>query len=214
MRTCSAAVLLVSSVASANVVVATEVPDATPAPRLVDGRIGMLIGGADVGDVDGFSMGVSGAIAYKLGDLSVRALFDYYKVSDNADEAMQRHGRATRLGAALRYSFANNGDEPGFGVDFWGELGAGLEHVAWRQGGVLDRPSGELGIGIDLGKRGELDRRGHRHEIGYFMALRSFFGEAPDMHLPATCAGPCTQATPPPRTDLSMFFELGVHWGR
>ena len=30
----------------------------------------------------------------------------------------------------------------------------------------------------------------------------------------ATCSGPCTEATKPPRTDVTMFFELGVHWGR
>ena len=104
-----------------------------------DGRLGMLLGGADVGDADGFSVGVSAGAGYRLGDATLRGLFDYYKVGDS-----DRHGRGTRLGGALRYSFANLGNEGGVGVDFWGEAGLGYEHVAWLTGGVLDRPSGSM----------------------------------------------------------------------
>ena len=124
-------------------------------------------------------------------------------------------GRATRLGGALRYSFARNSYESSKLVDFWGELGAGYEHVAWRRGGVLDRPSGELAVGFDIGGRGDRDRGGRRRTIGYFMAFRTLVAQGPEMDgVMATCGGPCTQATKPSRTDVSMFFELGVHWGR
>src|SRR6185436_20845274 len=115
-----------------------------PTYKQVDGRVGLLLGGSDVGDADGFSAGVSGALGYRVGDLTLRGLFDYYRVGDGSDEAMNRKGRATRVGGALRYSLAHNKYDASFGADFWGELGVGYEHVSWRQGGVLDRPSGEL----------------------------------------------------------------------
>src|SRR5438874_6368401 len=70
-------------------------PPAPRQPRFVDGRIGMLLGGADVGDADGFSIGASGALGYRIGDITLRGLFDYYKVGDGSDEAQDRHGRAT-----------------------------------------------------------------------------------------------------------------------
>ena len=59
-----------------------------------------------------------------------------------------------------------------------------------------------------------LFNHGRRHEIGYFMAFRSFVGEGPDTHVAPTCGGPCSMATPPPRTDVTMFFDFGIHWGR
>lgn len=210
--------LALTSTAAAQTYVARDSyaePPAPRQPRVVDGRIGMLLGGADVGDADGFSIGASGALGYRIGDITLRGLFDYYKVGDGADEPLDRHGRATRLGGALRYSFANTGHDAGAAVDFWGELGAGYEHVAWRHGGILDRPSGELAVGLDLGHRGDRDARGDRKEIGYFMAFRTLVAQGPEMaDAPAMCGGPCTEATKPPRTDVSMFFELGVHWGR
>ncbi|HEX5058256.1 MAG TPA: hypothetical protein VFV99_02795 [Kofleriaceae bacterium] len=212
-----AALLLVASTASAQAqtYVATDGGPRDRTPREVDGRLGMLLGGSDVGDADGFSMGISGALGYRMGDLTLRGLVDYYRVGDNADELMDRKGRATRLGGALRYSFANTGFESKFAADFWGELGAGYEHVAWRNGGVLDRPSGELAFGLDIGRRGAPNARGDRKRIGYFMAFRSLVAQGPEMAgATATCSGPCSEATKPPRTDVTMFFELGVHWGR
>ncbi len=189
-----------------------------PAPRRIEGRFGMLIGGSDVGDADGFSMGVSGGIGYRVGDVTLRGLFAHYRVGDGSDETMNRRGRGTRLGGALRYSFANTGEPDrhrgGLGVDFWGEVGVGVEHVSWRQGGVLDRPSGEVAIGFELDGQGERTSRGRRRHVGYYMAFRSLIGQGPEMDGPAVCAGPCTKATRPSRTDVSMFFEVGLHWGR
>jgi hypothetical protein len=215
MTKLAAVLLLVASTASAQNIVASDGMQRERTPREVEGRIGMLLGGSDVGDADGFSIGVSGALGYRIGDVTLRGLVDYYRVGDNADEFMDRKGRATRLGAALRYSFANTGFESKLNADFWGEIGAGYEHVAWRNGGILDRPSGELAFGIDLGRRSEPNVRGDRKKIGYFMAFRSLVAEGPElMGATATCSGPCTEASKPPRTDVTMFFELGVHWGR
>jgi len=215
MTKLAGALLLIASTAGAQNMVATDGMPRERTPREVDGRLGMLIGGSDVGDADGFAVGISGGLGYRVGDLTLRGLVDYYRVGDSAGEMSDRKGRGTRLGGALRYSFANTGFESKMNVDFWGELGAGYEHVAWRHGGVLDRPSGELAFGLDIGRRGEANARGDRKKIGYFMAFRSFVAQAPEMAgATATCSGPCSEATKPPRTDVSMFFELGVHWGR
>jgi len=217
--------VLLSTTASANTV-ATDDGYASPPPssigitkQRVEGRVGMLIGGADVGDADGFSMGVDAGIGYSIGDLTLSGRIDYYKVGGGPDELLSRHGRATRAGGALRYSFANtgekDGDGGGVGIDFWGEAGIGYEHVAWRQGGVLDRPSGELAVGFEIDGYGRRNARGVRRHAGYFMGFRTLLAQAPAMgETPATCGGPCTRPTPPSRTDLSMFFEMGLHWGR
>jgi hypothetical protein len=209
-----AALLLLASTASADNIVATGETEQHPWPRGIDGRLGMLLGGADVGDADGFSVGISGALGYRIADVTLRGMFDYYKVGDGSDEIMQRHGRAIRIGGAVRYSFANNGPDSTVVLDFWGELGGGWEHVDWRVGGILDRPSVEAAFGFDVGGRSNRDRLGRRREIGYFMAFRSLVGQGPEVPGPAVCGGPCTMATKPSRTDVSMFFELGIHWGR
>lgn len=212
----AAALVLLPTVAAAQTYVASDGYARPPkAHTAVDARLGMMLGGSDVGDADGFSIGASAALGYRINDLTVRGLFDYYRVGDASDETLHRRGRATRFGGALRYSFANTGRESKGNVDFWGELGVGYEHIAWRRGGILDRPSGEVAIGLDLGRRGESNARGERREIGYFVAFRTLVAQGPEMEgVMATCGGPCSEATKPPRTDVSMFFQLGVHWGR
>jgi hypothetical protein len=228
----AAVALAASSIASAQNVVATSGDPAPASPRAIasqdsllassttgdaaqplDARLGFLLGGSDVGDALGFSLGVSGGIGYRVGDITARALLDYYRVGDDGD--VPRHGRATRVGGAVRYSFVNNGTSSDLQLDFWGELGGGWEHVAWLRGGIIDRPSVEAAVGYDVGGRGARDPSGRRREIGYFMAFRTLIGEGPEMAgVMATCSGPCTQATTPPRTDVTMFFELGLQWGR
>jgi hypothetical protein len=123
---------------------------------------------------------------------------------------MQRHGRATRVGAALRHSFRSTDRDRAFAADLWGELGGGYEQIGWTAGGVLARPDAELAFGLDLGFRNTKTQ----NLTGYFMDVRAFVGEAPSVAgAMTTCEGPCTEATTPPRIDVSMFFEMGVHWG-
>ena len=225
MQPLAGLLVLASSVASANVVAidhggsATTAAELEPsATRRLEGRAGMLLGGSDVADANGFAMGITAGLGYRIGALTLRGRFDHYKVGDGSDEQMSRRGRATRIGGALRYSFANTNDDDahaGAGVDFWGEAGIGVEHVAWHAGGVLDRPSGELALGFELDGQGKRDARSNRRRhVGYFMAFRSFIGQGPELDGPAMCGGPCTKATKPSRVDVSMFFEVGLHWGR
>jgi hypothetical protein len=203
--------------ASANVIASDEVHPRSE--RRVDGRVGMLLGGSDVGDADGFSIGVSAAIGYRVGDVTLRGVFDHYRVGDGEAEVMVRRGRGTRVGGALRYSLASSYDPDrtrgGAAIDFWGEAGVGYEHVAWRAGGVLDRPSAELAVGFDVDAFGRRnDRTMRRRHVGYFMAFRTLIAQGPAMDGPLTCGGPCDRATRPSRTDVSMFFQFGLHWGR
>jgi hypothetical protein len=216
-RLALAALLLSTGTAAAQTVVATDGYARPAAPHRIDARAGMLLGGSDVGDADGFSIGLTTGLGYRVGDVMVRGRFDHYRVGDSSSEDRVRRGRGTRVGGALRYSLASTGDpreRGGVGVDFWGEVGLGLEHVAWRQGGVLDRPSGELALGFELDGHGRRNAQGHRRHAGYFMAFRSFLGRGPEMDGPAVCGGPCTKATKPSRLDASMFWEVGLHWGR
>lgn len=215
MRNAVVAVLVLqaSSVALASPGVVATAEPVRPSSSEFGGQLGLMLGTADVGDTGGFSVGLATALGYRRDDLTVRALFDYYRVGDSSDAMPVRRGRAVRLGGALRYSFANNGRDDKVGVDFWGEAGGGLEHVFWRTGGVLDRPSGELAFGLDVLVRGARDDGGRRRHVGYFIDIRSFVGEGPTVDVPAMCGGPCDHATRPPRVDISTFFELGIAWG-
>ncbi|MBV8759172.1 MAG: hypothetical protein JO257_17925 [Deltaproteobacteria bacterium] len=205
------ALLLIASTASAQTLVAFAPPPEKPAPRSVEAEVGMMMGGADAADVNGFSFGGTASVGYRIGDNALRASFDYYSVGDGYQEVMQRHGRATRVGGALRHSFRSTDRDRDFYGDLWGELGGGYEQIGWTSGGLLSRPDAELAFGVDLGFRNTKSQ----HITGTFMDFRAFLGEAPpDAHAMATCGGPCTEATTAPRVDVSMFFEMGVHWGQ
>jgi len=207
----AATLLALTTAASAQTLVATSEPPAPAAPRSFDARVGMMLGGADAGDVNGFSFGGTVGAGYGIGDNMVRATFDYYSVGDNADEVMQRHGRTTRLGGALRHSFRATGHDSAMAANLWGELGAGYERLAWLHGGLLERGDAELAFGVDVGFR---NTRSHeRNTTGYFMDFRALLAEAPPSNAMATCGGPCSEATAPPRADVSLFFDFGVQWG-
>ena len=65
---------------------------------------------------------LSGGIGYRIGDLTLRGLFDYYRSATARDEAMQRHGRAH---AVRRRGCATRSRTPAptrrRSRDFWGE---------------------------------------------------------------------------------------------
>src|SRR5436305_5710655 len=120
-----ASLLALTSTSFAQNLVAAEAPEPEHSlPRFLDARLGALLGSAQVGDSQNFAPGISGGLGYRFGDVMVRGLADYYRVGDDPDTAMARRGRATRIGAAARYSFAHTDRESEVNVDFWGELGA------------------------------------------------------------------------------------------
>jgi hypothetical protein len=215
----------------ADSVVATDPSTTAQAPgvaseRRLEGRVGMVLGGSDVGDADGFSIGVTSGLGYRVGDATLRARLDHYRVGDGRSESIDgmspRRGRATRVGGALRYALVSSYNalkhserkRGSVAVELWAEGGLGLEHVGWKAGGVLDRPSGELAIGFDVDGFGAPNERQRRRHIGYSMAFRTLIAQGPSIEAPAMCGGPCDKPTRPSRTDVSMFFDLSVHWGR
>jgi hypothetical protein len=210
------AVAAAAAPAAAQVVATTADRDlaSPPTPHYWDARVGMLAGAATVGDSDGTSLGVTGGFGYHLGAFALRGELDYYRIGDDPDVAMSRRGRATRAAALLRYAFASTAPDDSFIGTLWGEAGAGYERVAWATGGVLDRPDAELALGTDLGGRYG-DSKRHPKRLGAFLDVRSYLAASPaDPSAPVTCGGPCTMPTQPPRTDVSLFFEFGVFWGR
>jgi hypothetical protein len=224
MRLVAASALLVASTAAASSgVIATDGGERPPAlasldrpngtaAGTLDGRFGLMMGTAEVGDTGGFSVGFASGIGYRVRDVVVRGTFDFYRAGDDdvAGATNVRRGRALRFGGALRYSFVSSARASSVLADVWGELGGGVEHVEWRAGGVLDRPSGSLAFGLDLGGRYASD---HRRSAGAFLAVRTFVAAPPGSDAMPTCGGPCDRATRP-GMDVSTFFEMGVLWGR
>jgi hypothetical protein len=100
-----------------------------------------------------------------------------------------------------------------FGVDWFAELGAGRQYVRWYEGGRLARNDVQLGFGLQMMGR---VKRGDKHRyVGPYFAFRARAARAPkdDTAMP-TCAGPCDKPTGPPRTDISLFFHVGMNFGR
>src|SRR5262245_37236540 len=131
--------------AAAEVAIARDPSAPPPASRAsehrFDGRAGFMVGGADVGDVNGLSLGFNGQLGDRLDDVTLFGELDYLSVGDSPDDAPSHEGRTTRYGLAARYSLLHTAshDDP-VGGDLWVEAGVGYENVAWKEGGVLNRP--------------------------------------------------------------------------
>ena len=185
---------------------------APPTPHRVEARIGMLVGGGDVGDVTGPSNGVQVAIGARYGDVTGLAEYDYLTENDPDDAMTSRHGDLSRAGLVARMSLFRTGNDGPVAADYWVEAGAGYERISWAPGGVLDRPDLVLGFGAELDGQVHHDT-GTRH-IGSWVGLRAIVARAPDPGLPPVCGGPCSMATPPSRNDVAFYFSWGMHWGR
>jgi hypothetical protein len=204
------ATLSLPTVALAEPAIATDAPRAE---RRVDTRLGLLIGRGDVGDVTGPSTGLHASLGYRVGDVTVMAEYDYLTVGDSLGEAASRDGRLSRAGGAVRYQLADVAPRGApLGLEFWVEGGGGVERVSWQRGGLLYRPDAMLGFGFEVDGKGWRTPR-PRH-FGLFVAMRAHVARSPRTDEPAMCEGPCTIATPPSRNDVSLFFHMGLHWGR
>jgi len=185
---------------------------APPTPHRVEARIGMLVGGGDVGDVSGPSNGVQVAVGARYGDVTGLAEYDYVTENDPDDATTARHGDMSRAGVVARWSLFRSGNDAPVAVDYWVEAGGGYERITWAPGGVLDRPDLVLGFGAELD--GQVHRDTGTRHIGSWIGLRAIVARAPDAGLPPACGGPCTMATPPSRDDVAFYFTWGMHWGR
>jgi len=196
--------------ARAEPAIATEVPRT---PHRYEARIGMLLGGGDVGDVNGPSRGVHASLGARYGEVTGMVEYDYLSINDEDDQPMHRHGTLSRGGLVARWSLFHTDDDAAMAVDYWIEGGAGLERVAWGPGGVLDRPDLVLGFGAELDGHPYYASEHPRH-LGMWLGLRAVIARAPAGDEPAVCGGPCSMATPPSRNDVALYFSWGMHWGR
>jgi hypothetical protein len=215
-----AATMLAARTAAADVVIAADPTSATPPratsgpERRLDARVGFMLGGSDVADANGRSLGFHGQLGYRIDGVTLFGELDYYSVGDSPGEMDRRTGRTTRLGVTARYSLLRTPHSSGsLGGDWWIEAGGGYEYVNWDAGGVLRRPDVALGVGLELDARPRWSPTS-THHAGWYVAFRSVLARAPESDAPVVCGGPCTQATQPSRTDVSLYFLVGLHWGR
>lgn len=190
--------------------------DDGPARHRFELDIGMLVGGSDVGDVEGSAVGLHLSAGIRRGPLALRAEYDYQSVGEPDWMSDARQGSLTRVGAVARYSILTIGGERSpVATDWWVEAGGGRQRIAWDGGGLLTRDDLALGFGMQLDAR--IDRRSRRPKhVGPYIAFRAHLARAPTQGRDPqpTCGGPCNQATAPSKNDASLFFHFGMSFGR
>jgi hypothetical protein len=177
---------------------------------------GMLVGSYDVGPISGPAIGYHAEVGRRFGTL---ALFGEYNMlsmgeSSTTEEEPVR-GILHRGALNVRYTFAEVGGGRKVPVQgaFWVEGGLGRHVVYWHEGGKLSRNDVGLGVG------GQVNFRVGREKpqvFGFYYAFRTTIAQSPtaDETAPATCGGPCDEATPPSSNDLGLHFNMGLEWGR
>jgi hypothetical protein len=208
--TAAALVLSTATVAAASESIAV---DARARAHRLEARIGMMVGGGDVGDVTGPSTGLHTSLGARLGDATAMLEYDYLGVGDSASDNVHRYGHMSRAGLTARYSLFRSRDDAPIAAEWWAEAGVGAERITWNPGGVLTRPDLALGFGAELDGRPYWKHRHPRH-LGMWLGFRALVARAPATDSPAVCGGPCTMATQPSRNDVSLYFTFGVHFGR
>ncbi|MCE9580866.1 MAG: hypothetical protein K8W52_47570 [Deltaproteobacteria bacterium] len=216
MRNAPRLALAVLALATTRSARADEIAVATDAPRTarrIEARIGMLAGGGDVADVTGPSAGLHTSLGARLGEITTMAEYDYLSIGDAYNDRANRHGTLSRIGATARYALFRTRDDSPIATETWVEAGVGYERIAWGPGGLLRRPDLALGFGAELDGRPGWRSKHPRH-LGMWLGLRAIVARAPAGDMPAVCGGPCTQASPPSRNDVSIYFSWGAHFGR
>jgi hypothetical protein len=182
-----------------------------PKDRSTDIALGLILGGTDVGDVDGPGVGFQLMIGRRFGPLALLGEYAYHSVGDGPNDAQSRNGNVNRLGVVARFDAWSIGAVDGrLRGALYFEGGAGRHHVAWDKGGSLTRNDLSFGFGFQQRVRVGDTRR----SIGWFTGLRGQLARAPDVDATPTCDGPCDTLTVPSRRDLSLFWMFGINFGR
>jgi hypothetical protein len=210
--------LLPATTAAADTTIATSEEAKPKPPTRKELRIGTLLGGADIGDVEGFSGGLHLALGYRRGDLGIIGELQSVSVGDDVydlpadQQGSRRHGRSTRGALMARLNVLSGSPDGPISGDLWLEGGVGYEHVSWHPGGVLDRPFAAFTVGGELDARpGKGPRPRH---VGPYVGIRTQLARDPDRGEMVTCGGPCSRATRPSPLDVSIYAVFGVHTGR
>jgi hypothetical protein len=191
--------------------------DEEPRIRRTELHIGMLAGSSDIGDVHGPGVGLEVNAGVRLSDLTILGQFDYLGVGESRFIDAPRRGDLMRLGLAARYAlFQMDPRDKPLALGFWLEAGGGRQRIAWERGGTLTRNDLVLGLGVQLDAKVG-GNSGKPRYLGPYFGFRASMAGAPEPMDPAgtpTCGGPCDTATHPSATDISIFFNFGMHWGR
>ena len=200
--------------------VAAALTAALATPAAARGRLerleltlGTLIGSGDIGSIRGMSAGLHTEVSKHFGDIGIVGQYDLLGVGEDPTLNGKKdpiRGLEHRLGVSARYTIGRVGKDF-INADFWAEAGLGREFIQWDAGGKLTRDDITLAIGAH-----PVFTVGKQRYIGYFLAFRMNIAESPDakFELPAVCAGPCDEPTPPSPTDLSFFFNFGITFGK
>ena len=120
-------------------------------------------------------------------------------------------GHMTDVAAVARYYFArpHSSDTEDLYLlgEFYVEAGVARQTFTWDAGGELSRPVAVLGIGgNELG-------RWATGKAGLTLGARLELAPRDATALPATCAGPCDQASRPSPYDRAVIFTAGGVFG-
>ncbi len=179
---------------------------------------GMLVGGYTVGPVGGAAVGMHLDLGRQMGPFKLYGEYHLLSVGESAttvDDPVR--GILHRVGLAARYNFAEIGGgryKPIQGT-FWLEGGMGRQIVQWTEGGKLTRDDASFGFGAQMNFK--IGKHSKKPKIfGFYYAFKATVARSPDADNlgPATCAGPCDEATSPSPYDLGLFFNLGLQWGK
>jgi hypothetical protein len=208
-------VALSAGQAMATPYIATEAEPEKPKVRRNQATIGMHVGGSDIGDVSGPGVGLHTTFGRRFGTLTLLGEYSYLSVGESAYDVQHRRGNMSRLGLTARYSVLTTGEseKSSLGADVWVEAGGGRHRVAWHEGGTLTRNDVVLGFGVQMNVK--LNRKSPKpRHFGPYFAFRAHMARAPESDEPAVCGGPCDNASAPSRNDVSIFFNVGLHWGK
>ncbi len=208
------AAMLLGSAATATAGSDSKNPFQKPRTKL---GFGMLLGGQDVGPIDGFAIGMHMELGRQMGPLYMYGEYNMLSIGESSvDIEDPIRGISHRLGLTARYNFAEVGGGRHTPVQgaFWLEGGLGQQIIQWNEGGKLTRNDIGLGAGAQinflLGKRSKKPKI-----MAVHYAVRATIAPSPDADkLEPTCAGPCDEATTPMPYDLGIFFNFGLEWGR
>jgi len=150
------------------------------APHGVEGRFGMAFFGGEMGGAGLSGLGIHLAFNRRLGDDVGIAVEGAYLGLHDSDGQVDWRGRMSRAALVTRWELVETNFLPVMGA--WLDVGVGVEHVSWHDGGVLVRPELLVGLGGTMGGLwgGPKDRGGR---FGDFFDVRALVTRGPG------CAG-------------------------